>query len=231
MPLYLDSNSFVVVNGAVPETTALLEQPFDHIFYTGSGMVGKIVMTAAAKHLTPVTLELGGKSPAFIDENIDIGVVAKRLVWGKLMNCGQTCIAPDYLLCHASVVDPLVAEIRRVIQEIYGQEVQKSEWYGRIVNRNHWKRLNGLLERTKGKTVIGGERDEEGLFIAPTVVSEVTWEDSLMETELFGPILPIISTNDFIQATREVNKRDQPLALYVFSRDKQFVENSNFYPI
>ncbi|KAF9926159.1 Aldehyde dehydrogenase [Linnemannia zychae] len=225
LPKYLDPRSVRIINGAAEETTVLLEQKFDHMFYTGSGNVGKIVMTAAAKQLTPVTLELGGKSPAFVSKDVSIPVVARRIAFGKLFNTGQACIAPDYLIVERGIEEDLVKEIKVALQEFYGDSPQKSRSYGRIVNKNHFNRLKRLLDTTRGKIVIGGEAQEDDLYIAPTVVLNVSTDDSLMESEIFGPILPIWVVDNLDEGINHVNRNDQPLALYVYSNNTKLVEH------
>ncbi|KAI8604213.1 aldehyde dehydrogenase family 3 member B1-like protein [Dissophora ornata] len=217
LPKYLDQRSYRIVNGAAEETTLLLEHKFDHIFYTGSGNIGKIIMGAAAKQLTPVTLELGGKSPAFVAKDANISVVARRLAGNKYFNCGQTCIAPDYLIVERGVEQELIKEMKAHLQEFYGASAQTSDSYARIVNRNHFHRLKKMLDNTKGTIVIGGDLQEDDLYIAPTVVSDVQPGDALMDDEIFGPILPIIVMDSMKAGIDYVNSRDQPLALYIFS--------------
>ncbi|KAF9348300.1 Aldehyde dehydrogenase [Mortierella sp. AD094] len=224
LPSYLDQRAYRIINGAVEETSLLLEHKFDHIFYTGSGQVGKIVMGAAAKHLTPVTLELGGKSPAFISRDVDIAITARRLAWGKFFNCGQTCIAPDYLIVERGIEDKLVEAFKASIQEFYGSTVSKSASYGRIVNKSHFLRLKSLLDQSKGQIVAGGELDESDLFISPTLVLGVEKDDKLMEGEIFGPILPIMLVDRLVEGVKHVNRGDQPLALYVFSKNKKAID-------
>ncbi|XP_072015658.1 aldehyde dehydrogenase family 3 member A2-like isoform X1 [Amphiura filiformis] len=222
LPKYLDSDCVQVVNGAVKETTALLEQKFDHILYTGNSVVGKIVMAAAAKHLTPVTLELGGKSPVFVDKNCDISTAARRITWGKFVNSGQTCIAPDYILCEEEVKDQLVQAIKDTLKEFYGEDPQKSNDYGRIINERHFKRLEDLLQGVNvaagGKTVIDDK------YIEPTIVTDVKGDEAVMQHEIFGPILPIMIVKDADDAIRYINSRAKCLALYVFSTDKNIVD-------
>ncbi|KAG2206883.1 hypothetical protein INT47_007640 [Mucor saturninus] len=221
LPKYLDPRAYTVITGAIPETTAVLENRFDHIFYTGNGLVGKIVMTAAAKHLTPVTLELGGKSPAIVTEDADVNITAHRLLWGKFFNNGQTCVAPDYVLVAKSKLEPLLEAFRKTIVEYYGQDAQKSGSYGRIVSTRQFDRLKGLLDNCDPSTiVIGGETDREDLYMAPTIVSPVTPDNALMQQEIFGPILPVIPVEDMDEAIAFVNGRDQPLALYIFASPK-----------
>ncbi|CAK6435469.1 unnamed protein product [Pipistrellus nathusii] len=221
LPQYLDPDLYVVVNGGVEETTELLKQRFDHILYTGSTAVGKIVMAAAAKHLTPVTLELGGKSPCYIDTDCDLDVACRRIAWGKYMNCGQTCIAPDYILCEPSLQGQIVQKIKETVEEFYGENIRGSPDYGRIVNLRHFKRLLRLLE---GQTIaLGGETDEATRYIAPTVLTDVDPETRVMQEEIFGPILPVVPVKDADEAIRFINDREKPLALYVFSRNRKLV--------
>ncbi|CAM4552672.1 unnamed protein product [Leuciscus chuanchicus] len=215
LPLYLDPEMYKVVTGGVPETQELLKQRFDHIFYTGNSTVGKLVMEAAARHLTPVTLELGGKSPCYIDKNCDIRIACRRITWGKYMNCGQTCIAPDYILCESSIQDKVINEIQKCIQEFYTKDPKSFADYGRIINQRHFKRIMALLE---GSTVaIGGDSDESECYIAPTVLRDVASGSKVMQEEIFGPILPIITVNGLNEAIQFINEREKPLALYVFS--------------
>ncbi|KAG0244317.1 Aldehyde dehydrogenase [Actinomortierella wolfii] len=224
LPKYLDQRSYRIINGAVDETTLLLEHKWDHIFYTGSGSVGRIIMGAAAKQLTPVTLELGGKSPAFVSRDVDIAITARRLAWGKFFNCGQTCIAPDYLIVERGIEDKLVESFKHYIQEFYTNNPQESNSYGRIVNNNHFQRIKKLLDETKGKIVAGGETDENDRYIAPTIVLDVKADDALMADEIFGPVLPIMLVDKLLEGVRFVNQRDQPLALYVFSKNKRQID-------
>eukprot|EP00092_Neocalanus_flemingeri_P035637 GFUD01038800.1.p1 GENE.GFUD01038800.1~~GFUD01038800.1.p1 ORF type:complete len:510 (-),score=146.39 GFUD01038800.1:299-1828(-) len=220
IPRYLDQECFQVVEGGITETTELLEERFDHIFFTGSGAVGKIVREAANKHLTPVTLELGGKSPVYIDSSADLDITTRRLLWAKCINLGQTCIAPDYVLCSKEVEVKLVEKMRSLIGEWYGIDPQKSPNLCRIINNRNWDRLNNLLKSTKGKVEIGGDTDPNDLYIAPTVITGVEYDEPLMLDEIFGPILPIVSVNSVEEAVQFINKREKPLTLYVFSSDK-----------
>lgn len=215
LPEYLDESCVRVVEGGVPETTALLEQRFDHIFYTGNGTVGRIVMTAAAKHLTPVTLELGGKSPCIVGRDANLDVTARRIAWGKWSNAGQTCVAPDYVLAHREVHDALVDKLCRTVREFYGDDPQKSKDYGRVVNARHHRRLMGLVK--SGEIAIGGEADENDRYIAPTILTGVDPSSPAMQEEIFGPILPVLKIGDTDEAIRFINARPKPLALYVFT--------------
>lgn len=219
IPRYLDETAIKVVEGGIPETTEILAQRFDHIFYTGNGTVGRIVMAAAAKHLTPVTLELGGKSPCIVDRTADLDVAAKRIVWGKFFNAGQTCVAPDYVLVEASVHDALVSKLASTIRRFFGDDPQKSENYPRIVNERHHARLLLLLK--SGEIVIGGEHDVTDRYIAPTVLKNVSADSPVMADEIFGPILPVLAVPNLDSAIRFVRERDKPLALYVFSSSKK----------
>jgi len=217
LPEYLDPDCVKVVEGAVPETTELLAQRWDHIFYTGNGTVGRIVMAAAAKHLTPVTLELGGKSPCIVDEQVNLDVAARRIVWGKFYNAGQTCVAPDYVLAHESVHDLLLDKLVSTVREFYGADPQKSGDYGRIVNERHHRRLMKLMD--SGEAVVGGTGDESDRYIAPTVLRNVAGDSPVMADEIFGPILPVLPIESVDKAIAFVNERPKPLALYLFSDD------------
>ncbi|BFZ04951.1 hypothetical protein BsWGS_07990 [Bradybaena similaris] len=223
IPKYLDTSSFRVVTGGIPETTALLKERFDLIFYTGNSTVGKIVMRAAAEHLTPVVLELGGKSPVYVDKGVDIGIVARRLAWGKYCNSGQTCIAPDYVMCPPELQDPLIASLKTVIDDFYTKDPKQSDSYGRIVNGKHYQRLQGLK---KGSVAaIEGEDDEKEKYIAPTVLKDVKFTDAVMQDEIFGPLLPIVTVQNHVEAIENINCREKPLALYVFTNHKDVVQD------
>lgn len=208
-----------LIEGDVGVSQQLLAHKFDHIFFTGGASVGRIVMEAVAKHLTPVTLELGSKSPCIVDENINVDHAAKRIAWGKFINAGQTCIAPDYLLVNRHIKPNLFKQLKKIIQEFYGDNPSTSPDYGRIINQRHFSRLAAFLET--GKTVIGGHADPETRYIAPTILDEVSWHDTIMEEEIFGPILPVLEYGSFEEAITLVNQRFKPLALYFFSRDQQ----------
>ncbi|KAF8348497.1 NAD-aldehyde dehydrogenase [Amanita rubescens] len=221
IPKYMDPDLFRVVNGAVAETTRLLELPWDHILYTGSGRVGKIVASAAAKFLTPVTLELGGKSPVIVDPNCDIEMTARRVLWGKVINAGQTCIAPDYILVPKSFQDKLIDALVAQYKQFYPDNEIEEDQYSKLISPQAFKRVKGLLDASKGTIVIGGEIDENRKFIAPTIVKDCTGEDSLLSEEIFGPLLPIVPVDDIDEAIAFVNARDHPLVLYVFSRDQE----------
>jgi aldehyde dehydrogenase (NAD+) len=221
---HLDTRAIALVEGGPEETQALLEQRFDTIFYTGNGRVGRIVMEAAAKNLTPVTLELGGKSPAIVDADADIDVAAKRIAWGKFLNAGQTCVAPDYVLVDEKVEGPLVDALRRTVDSFYGGNPKASDDYARIVSDRHFERLAGLLAATSGNVVLGGDQDKTERYLAPTVVTGVPPDDPLMDDEIFGPILPVLSVGDVDEAVKHVSSRPKPLALYVFSSSKDTVD-------
>ncbi|MFD4408225.1 aldehyde dehydrogenase family protein [Streptomyces sp. NPDC058476] len=215
LPRYLDTEAVAVVEGGIPETTALLAERFDHIFYTGNGTVGRIVMRAAAEHLTPVALELGGKSPAFVDRDADLAVVADRLARGKFLNAGQTCVAPDYVLTDPETARALEPELAQAVEALFGTEPRRSAEFGRIVNERHFERLSSLLD--SGRTVTGGDSDRATKYIAPTVLADVDPKAPVMREEIFGPILPIVTVADLDEAIGFINDRDKPLALYVFT--------------
>jgi len=216
IPKYLDERAVRVVEGAVEETTELLKQRFDHIFYTGGAAVGRIIMRAAAEHLTPVTLELGGKSPCVIDAGADIESAARRLIWGKCLNAGQTCIAPDYVLVTPGERDRLIGAIEHELFEMYGSDRLGSADYCKIINRRHFDRLRALLE--SGQVVIGGGVDEAGCRIEPTVLTDVAPDSPVMQEEIFGPILPILEVENLEEAIAFIRRGDKPLAAYLFTR-------------
>lgn len=220
LPKYLDMNAVGVVEGGKEPTSALLALPFDKIFYTGGETVGKIVMKAAAHHLTPVTLELGGKSPCIVDKNINLETACNRIVWGKLMNAGQTCIAPDYLMVHQSNLDNVIDALKKVIIKQYKKNVVKNKSYGRIINQKHCERLVGYLKDQN--IVFGGEYDIEQKFIAPTIVLNPSPDSPLMQEEIFGPIIPVLSFSGRSDMLSFIKARAKPLAAYVFTDDKEF---------
>lgn len=217
LPKYIDNEAIKVINGGVSETTALLKERFDQIFYTGNSAVGKIVMEAASKHLTAVVLELGGKSPTYVDPSSDLNVVAKRVIWGKFANAGQTCVAPDYILCTKDTQEKLLTEMKKVVEDFYGKNPQESPDYGRVINNRHFKRLSGLI--SPDKVAIGGKTDEKDNYVAPTILRDVKPDDPCMQQEIFGPVLPIMTIQDHDEAIEFINSREKPLALYVFSRN------------
>ena len=207
-----------VVTGGRAENQALLRQKFDMIFFTGSKAVGKEVLRCAAEYLTPAVLELGGKSPCIVEKTAKIELAAKRIVFGKYLNCGQTCVAPDYILCDAAIRDKLVAAIQKEITAQFGADPMQNPAYGKIINAKHYQRLMGLID--PAKVVCGGTGDEAAQRIAPTVMQDVAWEDAVMGEEIFGPILPVLTYTDLDAALAEIEARPHPLALYLFSEDK-----------
>ena len=208
-----------VVTGGRKENAALLEQKFDLIFFTGSQAVGKEVLRHTAEHLTPTVLELGGKSPCIVDSSAKIPLAARRIVFGKFLNCGQTCVAPDYILCHESVKNQLVEELRRQIALQFGSSPLDNPDYGRIINRKHFDRILGLIDPQK--TVIGGNANPDTLQIAPTVMDHVSWDDAVMQEEIFGPVLPVLTFEDPAQIFPLLANKPKPLALYLFSEDRR----------
>jgi len=218
LPEYLDPGSVGVAPGGVAETTALLEERFDYIFFTGGETVGRIVMQAAAKHLTPVTLELGGKSPCIVDRNTDLLVAARRIIWGKFYNAGQTCVAPDYVLAHKEIEEPLLAQMKKTLHDFFGDDPHSVGDYGRIINDRHYDRLMKLLEGS-GEIVTGGTGFPADRYIAPTILRNPPTEAPVMAGEIFGPILPVLKVQDADHAIAFVNARAKPLALYLFSND------------
>ena len=214
-----------VVTGGRAENTALLDAKFDLVFFTGSQAVGKEVLRHTAEHLTPAVLELGGKSPCIVDKDVNIKLAAKRIVFGKYLNCGQTCVAPDYILCERSVKDEFVKTVVAEIKKQYGEEPLKNENYGKIINQKHFERLCGLID--KKKVVFGGNTDAAACRIAPTVMDNVTYCDAVMGEEIFGPIMPIIAFDDFDAVVDELKTKDKPLALYLFTSNKRHIKRVN----
>ncbi|MGN0172189.1 MAG: aldehyde dehydrogenase [Acutalibacteraceae bacterium] len=210
-----------VVTGGREENQYLLQQPFDYIFFTGSQAVGKEVMRAASERLTPVTLELGGKSPCIIEKSADIPLAAKRVVFGKYLNCGQTCVAPDYILCEESVKDRFIAEVKKQIVLQFGEHPLENEQYGHIINQKHFERLCALIN--PDKVVCGGTADASSLKIEPTVMDRVTYEDAVMGEEIFGPIMPILTYRNIDDVIAHINAGASPLALYLFSADRSVI--------
>ncbi|GAA2060584.1 aldehyde dehydrogenase family protein [Leifsonia soli] len=215
IPQYLDARAVAVVEGGVEDTTDLLAQRWDHIFYTGNGRVGRIVAAAAVENLTPVTLELGGKSPVYVDDTVDIAAAAQRIAWGKFMNAGQTCVAPDYVLAERSIVPRLTEALREAVRDLYGDDPAQSPDYGRIVNDRQFERLAGMLG--SGTAAVGGDHDAASRYLAPTVLTDVGPESPAMAEEIFGPILPILPVDGLDDAIRIIRAGDKPLALYVFT--------------
>lgn len=210
-----------VVTGGRTENSCLLDCKFDYIFFTGSKTVGKEVMRKASEHLIPVTLELGGKSPCIVDETANLPLAAKKIVFGKFVNCGQTCVAPDYIYCAESVKDALMKELEKQITEQYGDNPLQNPAYGKLINRKHFDRVCGLIDQDKA--VCGGETDPERLRIAPTVMDHVTWEDAAMGEEIFGPVLPVLTYKSLEETAKKINSMDSPLALYLFSSDRDHI--------
>ncbi len=217
LPRYIDTEAIAIVEGGVGETSALLEERFDHVFYTGNGAVGRIVMEAASKHLTPVTLELGGKSPCIVDRTADLEITGRRIAWGKFINAGQTCIAPDYVLVESQVEDALIESIRAAVESFYGSDTAASTDYTRIVNRRHTERISGLM--AGHEVAFGGGSDPERCYVEPTVLRDVSPDAPIMQEEIFGPVLPVLPVSSVDEAIGFVNGREKPLALYLFSRD------------
>lgn len=213
-----DSNYISLIQGGRETNTILLKQKFDLIFFTGSTKVGKVVMRAAAENLTPVVLELGGKSPCIVDEKANVKVAARRIVWGKLINAGQTCIAPDYLFVHADVEKELISEMIVQIHKMFGENPQESRFYPRIINDEAFIRLRDLLKT--GRIVSGGEVDEKERYIAPTILTDVKLDDAVMKREVFGPILPVFTFTDISEPLKFINENDKPLAFYFFGKKK-----------
>ncbi|NXW57030.1 AL3B2 dehydrogenase, partial [Eurystomus gularis] len=218
---YLDKDCFAVVTSGVQETTQLLENKFDYIFFTGSPSVGRIIMTAAAKHLTPVTLELGGKNPCYVSDTCDVQNVARRVAWGRFYNAGQTCIAPDYVLCSPEMQEKLVPALREAITEFYGPNPRESPDFGRIIGDKHFERVQTLLRC--GRVAIGGQTDVEERYIAPSVLVDVQHSDPIMQEEIFGPILPIVTVSSMDEAIGFINSRERPLVVYAFSSNDKVV--------
>jgi aldehyde dehydrogenase (NAD+) len=219
-PKYLDPSAYRIINGGVPETTYLLKLKWDHITYTGNGTVARIVARAAAEHLTPLTLELGGKSPVVVDANTtDLKIAAKRILWGKYLNAGQICVAPDYVLIPRSAQDAFVEAIKEAAVELRVDDALASDSYSSIISEGHYKRLRGLMTKSLGKVVVGGSTDDEKRRIMPTVYRDVKEGDSLLEGEIFGPLLPIVPVDDIRQAIEYINAHPHPLVLYAFTGD------------
>lgn len=214
-----------VITGDYTVNSQLLDLEFDYIFFTGSVNVGKIVMEKASKNLTPVTLELGGKSPVIVDNTANLKVSARRILWGKLTNAGQTCVAPDYVLAHEDIYEELIKEFQNIVIEFYGNDIINNKDFGRIINDRHMKRLSKIIENDKDKIVFGGEVNFEQRYISPTVLRDITLDDSAMGDEIFGPILPIIKYKDMEDIKYYISKYKNPLALYVFSENEDFTED------
>jgi aldehyde dehydrogenase (NAD+) len=224
-----DPEYVAVLEGDATVSQALLAERFDHIFFTGGGAIGTIVMTAAAQHLTPVTLELGGKSPCIVDADTNLERAAKRIIWGKFINAGQTCIAPDYLLVDRRIKAEFLPLLKQAIHNFYGENPAASNDYGRMINARHFDRLVGFLK--DGETIAGGQFDAASRYIAPTILAQVSWDAPVMQEEIFGPILPVLAYEDLDQAIALINQRPKPLALYLFSNDaskqQQILDNTS----
>lgn len=216
---YFSAQYVTVVEGAQQTSETLLEERFDYIFFTGSSYIGKIVMEKASRYLTPVTLELGGKSPAIVDETAHIKHAAKRIVWGKFTNAGQTCVAPDYVYVHDKVYKKFMRRVQKEITNLYGKKPLQNKDYVRIIHKNHFDRLAAL--KMDGTIRIGGEEDASSLKMAPTVIENVTWSDAIMQEEIFGPLLPALSFSDLDTVLHKVQQTEKPLALYYFSSSKK----------
>lgn len=222
---YLDPDCYQVIEGGPEVSKELLTHKWDVIFYTGSTRIGKMIHEAAAKHLTPVILELGGKSPCYVDESTpNLEMAVKRMVWGKTVNCGQTCVAPDYFLCTKRMQEKIIKLVPKVLKEFFGNDYSRTPDMGRIINHNHVNRLTKLLGCTRGRIVLGGKMRFDEKYIEPTVVADVPLNDVLMEDELFGPIMPIVVIRSIDDAIAIVNSKEKPLALYVFTGKSSDVE-------
>jgi aldehyde dehydrogenase (NAD+) len=217
-----DENYVTVIQGDISISQHLLNNRFDKIFFTGSTEVGKIIYEAASKNLTPVTLELGGKSPCIVTESANLPIAAKRIIWGKMLNAGQTCVAPDYILVHHNIKEQLIEHLKKVIVSSYGVEIKNNPDFPRIINKKHFDRLMSYL--TDRQIVIGGETDVEELFISPTIIDNISWNDTLMKEEIFGPILPILIYYSLPEVLEKINHLEKPLALYMFSQNKKEIQ-------
>ena len=209
-----------VIEGEKEITSTLINLPFDYIFFTGSVPVGRIVMKAAAENLVPVTLELGGKSPVIVDKTANLDLAAKRILWGKLINVGQTCIAPDYIFVHKSIKESFIEKLKSTVVSFYGEDASKSSDYGRIVNSRQFERLATIIHKDKDKIIYGGDSNAGTLYIEPTIIGNVDWQDAVMQDEIFGPIMPILEYEDLGEVIEMINNRPKPLSLYVFTEDK-----------
>ncbi len=214
-----DPEYVAVMEGGVEISQSLLAEKFDHIFFTGGTRVGKIVMQAAAQQLTSVTLELGGKNPCIVDTDVPIDLAAKRIAWGKFLNAGQICIAPDYVLVDRQIKGELLTALQQTITEFFGEDPAQSPDFSRIINDRQFVRLQQLLDN--GEIVVGGQTDREQRYVAPTILDQIRWEDPIMEEEIFGPILPVLAYDDLDEVIARINDRPKPLSLYLFSRDQQ----------
>ena len=216
---YFSPNYIAAVKGGPDEVNQLLKEQIDYIFFTGSPQIGKIIMEAAAKTLTPVTLELGGKSPCIVDETADLDFAARRIAWAKTLNAGQVCIAPDYLYVHAACKEALVKKLQQTLIQFFSDNPQKSENYCRIINKKHFDRLTKLMH--SGNILFGGQANEDELYIAPTLMDGITWSDPIMQEEIFGPILPILTYEKLDDVIHVIKSHPKPLALYLFTKNKE----------
>lgn len=223
IPKYLDNDCYKIILGDAEDTQQLLKEKFDYIFFTGSDKIGRCVHQSAAQHLTPTTLELGGKSPLYIDESVpNMSMAWRRILWAKMLNAGQTCVAPDYVLCNENVKKSLIRFGPNILKEFFGSDPKSSPDFARIVSDRHFVRLEKLL--TSGKAVVGGERDIKERYVAPTILVDVSPTDPVMSEEIFGPILPVIVVKDVNEAIDFINSREKPLTLYVFSTAKGIID-------
>jgi NAD-dependent aldehyde dehydrogenases len=219
-----DKKYISCVEGSIKTNISLINAPFDYIFFTGSVSVGKIVMKAAAQNLIPVTLELGGKSPVIVDETANIKISAQRIIWGKTLNAGQTCVAPDYIMVSKNIKDELIKEMKNAIKEFFGDNVKSSKYYGRIINDKHFNRIKNLIDKDKRGILYGGSYDEYERFIEPTIIDVSAFESESMKEEIFGPVLPIIEFVNFDEVVMKIKKMPKPLALYIFTNNKKIRE-------
>lgn len=218
---FFEEKYMCVVEGGVPETTELLKEKFDYIFFTGGTEIGRVIYQAAAKQLTPVTLELGGKSPTIVDKDINLEVTARRIAWGKFTNAGQTCVAPDYILVHKNIKKQFIQKVAEITKEFFGEDASKSNDFGRIITDRHFERVKKLIA---GEIVLGGKTDASQRYIAPTIIDNVKAGDKVMQEEIFGPVMPVIEYEKTEDAIEFVNNRERPLAMYIFSKSDKFVE-------
>eukprot|EP01041_Mallomonas_annulata_P001321 gene1321-2543_t len=224
---YLDNDCIKVVQGGVSTMKSLLSLRYDKILFTGSSRVGRIILEAAAKHITPVTLELGGKCPVIVDKTcVDLDVAARRIIWGKVSNMGQTCIAPDFVLCHKDVHDVFVEKCVTAIKQFYGSDPKTCPDLGHIVSEGHCQRIQSLLDDRPGKIVIGGGVDVSTRFVEPTIITDVRLDSRIMEEEIFAPILPIIAVDNFDEAINILRNKERPLAMYIFTNDQKLIKKA-----
>ncbi|MDR1919671.1 MAG: aldehyde dehydrogenase [Tannerellaceae bacterium] len=212
-----------VILGDASTSQDLLSNRFDKIFFTGSAQVGKAVYKAAAAHLTPVSLELGGKSPCIVTDSADLSIAAKRIIWGKMLNAGQTCVAPDYVIVHHSVKQELIEQLKQAVFSFYGSDIKQNPDFPRIINEAHFKRLQAFL--SNGQILVGGDTDLETLYISPTIIDKISWEDAMMKEEIFGPILPVLTYHSFAEVLAKMSVMEKPLALYLFSKNSKEIKD------